>query len=102
MSDDQAIETKIQAKELNAPRLTPDQIEARIKSEVYCVFPGTSVTVCLLYLENGFSVTGESASVSVENFDVDIGREIARNNAKSKIWSLEGYLLKQRLHEESA
>lgn len=102
MSTDETIETKIQAKNLTAPRVTPDHIEDCITNEVYYVFPGTTVTICLLYLRNGFSVTGESACASLQNFDQEIGRDIARNNAKQKIWALEGYLLKERLSEVAA
>ena len=82
-----------------APRLTPDAIDAAILAEQYHVFDGTTLTVCCLTLQNGYTVTGESAAASPENFDEEIGRKIARQNAREKIWSLEGYLLKQRLHE---
>jgi len=61
----------------------------------------TTLTVCCLKLKNGFTVTGESAAASPENFDVEIGKKIARTNAREKIWALEGYLLKQRLYEGS-
>lgn len=57
------------------------------------------LTFCVLVMKNGFTVTGESACASPENFDAEIGRKIARQNAVNKIWLLEGYLLKQRLFE---
>ncbi|GHC72700.1 hypothetical protein GCM10007320_08750 [Pseudorhodoferax aquiterrae] len=57
------------------------------------------LTFCVLVLRNGFTVTGESACASPENFNAEIGRRIARENAVAKIWPLEGYLLRQRLHE---
>jgi len=91
------IETEIQAKGLNAPRLTPAVIDERIVSEQYHVFPGTTMTVCALTLRNGYIVTGESAAASPANFDAAIGRKIARENARNKIWALEGYLLRQML-----
>jgi hypothetical protein len=94
-----SIEAEIQAKGLNAPRLTPEKIDAVIVSEDYHVFSGSCLTVCCLTLENGFTVTGESACASPSNFDADIGRKIARENARNKIWALEGYLLRQYLHE---
>lgn len=65
--------------------------------EDYHVFPGTTLTVCALRLRNGFVVTGESAAASPENFDQAIGRTIARDKARQKIWALEGYLLRERL-----
>ena len=97
MSDEQLIEDLIQAKGKTAPRLTPTRIDEVIKSEMYHVFPGTTLTVCVLVLRNGFTVTGESASASPENFDEEIGRKIARDNARNKIWALEGYLLRETL-----
>lgn len=95
--DEAAIETEIQEKGLNAPRLTPDLIDAQIIAEQYHVFPGTTLTVCALTLRNGFHVVGESASASPENFDEELGRKIARGKARDKIWALEGYALRNRL-----
>ena len=96
-NDEQKIEAEIQAKGLNAPRLNPDMIDATIVSEQYHVFPGTTMTVAALTLRNGYIVTGESAAASPENFDQAIGRKIARDNARNKIWALEGYLLREKL-----
>jgi len=55
--------------------------------------------VCVLTLKNGFTVTGESACASPENYNQEIGEKIAKENAVDKIWPLEGYLLKQKLFE---
>ena len=95
--DEAAIEAEIQAKGLTAPRLTPAHIDSVITSEEYFVFPGTTLTVCALTLKNGFHVTGESAAASPANFDAELGRKIARDNARNKIWALEGYLLRSKL-----
>ena len=57
------------------------------------------LTFCVLVLRNGFTVTGESACVSPENFDAELGRKYARENAISKMWPLLGFSLKQKLHE---
>ena len=120
--NDQAIEQEIQAKGLTAPRITPPMIEANIVSEYF--FTGTDglkgslhsqgivvelgtkgigvlslLTFCVLVLKNGFTVTGESACASPENFDAELGRKIARKNAVAKIWPLLGFSLKQKLHE---
>ena len=91
------IENEIQTKGLNAPRLKPFDIDQAIVSEQYYVFPKTTLTVCALTLKNGFIVTGESAAASPENFDKEIGRKISRENARNKIWSLEGYVLRNKL-----
>lgn len=95
--DEAATEAEIQAKGLNAPRLTPQLIDDAIVAEQFHVFPGTTLTVCALTLRNGFQVVGESAAASPANFDEQIGRKIARDNARGKVWALEGYLLRQRL-----
>jgi hypothetical protein len=96
------VEQEIQKKGLNAPRITPDDIEATILAEQYEVFAGTSLTVCVLTLQNGFNVTGESACASPENYDAELVRQIARRNALSKIWALEGYLLIDKLRNSVA
>lgn len=111
MSNDAQVEQQIQAKGLTAPRVTPARIEEVIVSEHYFtaaegarILPEDSplhcLTFCVLVLKNGYTVTGESACASPENFDADLGRQIARTNAVNKIWPLEGYLLRQRLHEQ--
>jgi hypothetical protein len=96
MSDDTEVEEMIVAKGLTAPRLTPDDIDNCIIAADYHVFHGV-LTVCVLTLLNGFYVTGESACASPENFDAGIGRAIARQNARQKVWALEGYMLRDRM-----
>lgn len=111
------IEQEILAKGLTAPRVTPQRIEEVITGEHYFTagdgahgariaagserscYPASLdlLTFCVLTLKNGFTVTGESACASPENFDPEIGRKIARENAVNKIWPLEGYLLKEAL-----
>ncbi|MRD73294.1 hypothetical protein HCX48_00490 [Rhodocyclus tenuis] len=120
------IEKEIQAKGLNAPRVTPADIEANIASEHYfSAWDGATskggsgnlhyeigedasghgaqyqalrcLTFCVLTLRNGFTVTGESACASAENFDAQIGRKIARQNAVQKVWPLMGYALRSTL-----
>jgi len=97
MNNEQKIESEIQSKGLNAPRLNPSMIDATIQSEQYHIFPGTTLTVCALTLRNGFIVIGESAAASPSNFDQALGRKIARENARNKIWAFEGYLLREKL-----
>jgi hypothetical protein len=103
MSTDQEIEAEIAAKGLTAPRVTPEQIEDLIKYTVYLrpTFRDefTTLTLCVLQLKNGFTVVGKSACVTPENFDEDLGKRIARQDAIDQIWVLEGYVLKKRLAE---
>jgi hypothetical protein len=126
-ADDDAIEQEIKAKGLTAPRVTLADIEANIAAEHYFTAaqgqqgahiaallafepdrvvtvtssysdgPLTLLTFCVLILRNGFTVTGESACASPENFDAELGRKIARANAVNKVWPLMGYALKERL-----
>lgn len=84
----------------SAPTVTKDGIEAQIVNEVY-IRPDiidTTLTICVLVLANGFHVVGESACADAANFDEEIGKKIARDKAFEKIWELEGYLLRERLH----
>ena len=113
---DQTIEQEIQAKGLTASRVTPADIEANIRAETYfTAFDGFMaddrdmamqdadalklLTFCVLVLRNGFTVTGESACASPENFDAEIGRKIARQNAVAKVWPLMGYELRAKLSD---
>jgi hypothetical protein len=111
------IEQEIIAKGLTAPRVTPADITDNIvgihyftaeegvqgalakgRPELGVENPALSLlTFCVLTLRNGFTVTGESACASPENFDAQIGRKIAFDNAKQKVWPLMGYALKSTL-----
>lgn len=102
MRNEDEVESDIQKKGLNAPRLNPTLITSAIMDADYHVFPGTTLTVCALKLRNGFIVIGESAAASPENFNEELGRKIAYDNARNKIWALEGYLLRQRFYEGTA
>ncbi|MFE3836913.1 Gp49 family protein [Pseudogemmobacter sonorensis] len=82
-------------------RVTLDHILSRIDSEEY-LHPSAAphVTICVLTLINGFTVIGKSAPADPENFNLDLGRKIARDQAIAEVWGLEGYLLRERLHGE--
>lgn len=82
--------------------ITPQHVENQICEEHYHQWPGSTLTTCRLVLRNGFSVTGESACVSPENFNVELGQQIARRKAAEKIWELEGYLLADRIANAKA
>jgi len=118
---EQTIEQEIQDKGLCAPRITPADIEANISQEYYFMasdgvlgmLSTTDVdpvgafnsihqsllllTFCVIVLRNGFTVTGESACASPENFNAEIGRKVARQNAINKVWPLMGYELRTKL-----
>lgn len=96
MPNENEIEKEIQKKGLNAPRLTPQMIDSVIVDKTFTNLPSGKCVVCELTLKNGYSVRGESACVSVSNFDQEIGNKIALENARGKIWQLEGYLLQEK------
>jgi hypothetical protein len=48
-------------------------------------------------LPNGFSIIGRGVCVDPANFDIEIGRQVAREQAENTLWQLEGYLLQQKL-----
>lgn len=113
----QSTEQAIQAAGADvAPRVTPAAIEANIASEHYFtakqgvlggyerstgIDPALDLlTFCVLVLRNGFTVTGESACASPENFDAEVGRKIAREKAIDKIWPLLGYELRSKLAKQ--
>jgi hypothetical protein len=100
--NEQELEQEIQEKGLNAPRITPEKIDAKIVGVAFFLFPESQTTVCNLTLENGFTVVGESACASPENFDAALGQKIAHDNARDKIRVLEVYLLKQKLYKEAS
>lgn len=80
-----------------APRVTPARLDEVIVEKTF--YNHGLLTICVLDLANGFTVTGESACASPENYNREIGEKIAFDNARNKIWPLEGYLLRQRLYE---
>jgi hypothetical protein len=74
-----------------------DDINRAIKSAAYHQFPGTTLTVCCLTLQDGFNVVGQSACIDPAAFDEAFGRKIAHDDAVNKVWQLEGYLLNYKL-----
>jgi hypothetical protein len=112
------LEQEIQAKADKGPRVTPADIEAEIASVHFFVASDAiqhenavhehgeagwllgatqQLTFCVIQLRNGFTVTGESACASPENFNAEIGRRIARENAINKVWPLLGFRLRDEL-----
>ncbi len=99
---DKQIESEIQAKGLNAPRVTPADVSANIAKVEYVKhvsFGGKILRWAVLTTKNGFAVTGKpSAAVSIENDNEEIGEKIAFENAKSELWQLMGYALADKLN----
>ena len=113
-----ALEREIQAAGADkAPRVTPAALKDEIVSEHYFTAADGArmspdgnwpihklntgslglLTFCALVLRNGFTVYGASACASPENFNAEIGRRIARENAEREIWPLLGFRLRDEL-----
>lgn len=80
------------------PRVTEDSIKARIADVVY--LNHNHLTICIITMQNGFMVHGVSAPASVGNYDAEVGKRYAYENAFRQLWQLEGYLLRDALHQE--
>ena len=79
-----------------APRVTLESMEAKIISEEYVVLDNV-LTICILKMQNGFFVVGESAPASPANFDPELGKKFSYENAIRQLWKLEGYALREKL-----
>lgn len=55
------------------------------------------LSICLLVMRNGFVVVGKSAPASPENFNADLGRKFAYEDAIRQLWPLMGFALRDRL-----
>lgn len=96
--EEATLEAQLQALGLNAPRVTPAMIDAMIEQVVYYELTETH-TVCKLVMLGGrFHVTGESSTVSKENFDPKIAEEVSYRNARNKVWPVAGAILANDLH----
>lgn len=95
--NEQELEEYLEAR-TKAARVTTQMIDAIIKDATYTVLPSGKVMVCEITLLNGFTVRGEAAVVSKENFIESIGQNISYRNARNKIWELKGYLLQEDIH----
>ncbi|MDD5479678.1 Gp49 family protein [Rhodoferax sp.] len=96
------IETSLPLASMVAPFVSDERINEVIVGADFYVFPGTTLTVCCLTLKNGFTVLGESACASAENFDALLGQKYALLKATSKVYELEAYALKERLTTPAA
>lgn len=79
--------------------VTEAHLESIIQNEEYVVFGGR-MTICVLTTKSGFMVIGESSCVHPKQFNKEIGQRYAREQAFDRLWQLEGYLLRNQLHNE--
>ena len=79
-------------------RISLDSILAKIAHEDY-IHPtvASHMTLCLIVLDNGYIVIGKSTPADPENFDEELGRKFAKEDAIRQIWPLEAYLLREAM-----
>lgn len=80
-------------------RITPQMIDAEIADEVYHTSLN-GLTVCVLILHNGFTVTGESRPIDPAELDADLGRDLAKGKARQRITELLAFRLADQRHLE--
>lgn len=81
--------------EVAKPRkLTQADIDALVQTVSY--HRDQTLTVAVVHLTNGAVVTGESNVIHPFYYDREFGAKAALDNAKAKIWQLEGYAIKTR------
>lgn len=78
--------------------VTEEGMRKKIRETRFVVIEGTTLTICILTLENGFSVRGESACVDPAHFNQEKGEKNAYEDAFRKLWPLEGYLLAEEMY----
>lgn len=99
-----------------APRVTLADIEASVAEEHF--FTGAEavgrggfatammggplalLTICVLVLRNGFTVIGTSSCADPKNFNAEMGKKVARENAMREVWKLLGFRLRDKLHQK--
>lgn len=91
-----------------APRVSLSDIQAAISAEYFTTadkaFDGCPIadplkllTICILVMRNGFTIIGKSAPASADNFDADLGKKLAYEDAIRQIWPLMGFALRDKL-----
>lgn len=80
-------------------RVTVEEIKAAIRKKEFVVLPDGRTTICILTMDNGFTIRGEASCVDKRNFDQEIGEEESYKNAFSKCWAFLGFRLADRLHQ---
>lgn len=77
---------------MNSNRVTQEDIDTLLNaSETQEHVFWDKELVVSYRLPSGFTVTGRGAVIDPANFDLEIGRKVAREDAANKLWQLEGY-----------
>lgn len=59
------------------------------------------MSMCVLVMKNGFIVIGKSAPASAENFNPELGRKLAYEDAIRQLWPMMGFALRDTLHNKN-
>ena len=85
---------------MQAPTVTQQGIFDKIKGATYTLLPNGRTTICQLTMENGFTIEGQSACVSADNYNQHLGEKYAYEDALNKVWPFEGYLLAEQIYQK--
>jgi hypothetical protein len=79
-------------------RVTLESMLAKIADEEY-IHPKSipHMTICVLTTDNGFALVGKSSPADPDNFNEELGKKFAREDAIRQMWPLEAYLLRERM-----
>jgi len=98
MSSLEATDNAAKAVQKTPNRASLDSLKGKIKSVEY-IYPNThpTMTIAVVRVENGFSVVGKTAPADPENFNEELGRQFAYEDAVRQLWPLEAYLMLETL-----
>lgn len=85
---------------IDTKKVTKDFLESEIDKVEYNRLGGT-LTHCTVYTHDGFTFTGESACVDPEQFDEEIGKQIAYKVAFDKMYMPYGFWLHKTLRHQN-
>lgn len=95
-------ELQAQADARGAVFVNESKLKASIAKVDFIVHPGSCLTICVITMLNGYTVTGESACADPKMFDKDVGEKFAFAAAERKVWPLLGYALRDELYKAGA
>lgn len=87
------------SKKQPAPSVTNEDVSAAIVKTEFVLLPDGRTTICILTLDNGFTIRGESSCVCKENYRQDLGEEYSRIDARNKVWAFLGFRLADQIHQ---
>lgn len=93
---EQATEAALQRLNLTADRVTPEMVDRAIQKAEYTILQDGRTTICLITLDNGFTVRGESSCVNASNFNAEFGQRAAYDDARRHVWAFLAFRIAER------